>query len=87
MKFYEILQKFHFWPPKAVFSALGLQKSSQNVVFMKGFAPGASGSHFGRIRALLGTKTLKWAEFHALGPKRGSLHPKRVNVRFWLSIS
>ena len=74
-------------PQKLFFSALGLQKSSQNVVFIKGFAPGAPGSHFGRKRGLLGSKTPKWAEFHVLGPKRGSLPPKRVNVHKRLSIS
>ena len=69
-----ILPKISFRGGK---TPLGLQKRAQNLTFIKGFARGAR----------LGSKTPKWAEFHVLGPKRGSLPPKRVDVRFWLSIS
>ena len=84
--FHVLSKKLLFGPrtwfsPKFLFrgekSPMGLQKRSQNVTFINGFATGAR----------LGSKTWKWAEFHALGPKRGSLPPERVNVRFWLSIS
>ena len=87
MNFLIVDDFFDFWGRKAVFWSPGLQKSSQNLMFIKGFAPGAPGSHFGRKGGLLGSKTSKCAEFHAFGPKRGSLPPKIVNVRKRLSNS
>ena len=58
--------KFRFWGgipvflgQKCTFPVLGLQKSSQNLVFIKGLARGPGRSHSGPQRALLGSRNAK----------------------------
>ena len=68
--------KFSFWAPfppilapKPVFPLLGLQKTSQNVTFIRGFEQGAPGPPFEPKNAFLGPKMRKRAKFRFLGPK------------------
>ena len=52
-------RNFQFFGEKCTFPALGLQKTSQNVVFIKGFTQGPQKPHSGPKRALFGPESLK----------------------------
>ena len=63
-----------FFGKNRTFPVLGLQNTSQNLTFIKVFAPGAQKSILGPKSALWGPEMLKMKEFHPFLVKwRGAL--------------
>ncbi len=69
-----------FFGENRTFPVLGLENTSQNLTFIKGFAPGAQKSILGPKSAFLGPEMLKREEFHHFwgnGPEALKIDRKR----------